>query len=72
MIRRYCDRCGVENIKETHTNVLYDIVSYFCEKSNPKMKIKLVFEGASGFDDEVELCEKCKKELQEWFNGGAK
>lgn len=70
MIRRYCDRCGAEIIKETHTNVLYDIVSCLIPKA--KMKIKLVFEGASGFYDEVELCEKCKKELQEWFNGGAK
>lgn len=66
MIRRYCDRCGAENIKETHTNVLYNIVSHFVTvpKEGAKMKLKLVFEGASGFDDEVELCESAKRSFR--------
>ena len=69
MIRRYCDRpgCGAEITKETHTNVLYDIILYLATK---KTKVKLVL--ADFPDTEVDLCDKCKKELFEWFNKGVK
>jgi len=73
MIRRYCDRpgCGAEITKETHTNVIYDLAlnikGYLLTK---KVRVKLVMPDSS--NQEVDLCDKCKKELFEWFNKGGK